>query len=164
MRRITYAQHTTINEDKSRLEIERLLMKQGCQDIASRRSLNFSAIACVLHDRQLRFTLRLPTLDDYLKTDKGRRRSHSQAQVARDQDIRRRWRSLAFVIKAHFVEVADGIAKFDDAFMQYIVLPNGQTVAEWMVPQIEQIYLTGQMPSTLIALPAPQPEGQIIDG
>lgn len=155
-----YAYQTTVNEDRSRMQIEKLLRDNKCEDIATRTSANFSAIACILNERHLRFTLATPSLEHYQRTDKGRRRPQSQIKPYREKDLRRRWRSLLLVIKSRFVEWQDGISVFDQAFLQYIVLPNGKTAAEWMVPQIEQIYLSGSMPQQLIALPAPSDDGE----
>lgn len=41
---------------------------------------------------------------------------------------------------------------FEDEFMAHIVLPNQQTVGDWMRPQIEEAYQTGQLPPMLPAL------------
>jgi len=60
-------------------------------------------------------------------------------------------RALALVIKAKLEAVESGITVFDDEFMAHIVLPDGSTVGDFMKPQIEQVYLTGQMPPLLPA-------------
>lgn len=42
-----------------------------------------------------------------------------------------------------------GISVFEDEFMANIVLPGGQTVGDFMKPQIEQAYISGTIPSML---------------
>ena len=53
------------------------------------------------------------------------------------------------MIKAKLEAVADGITAFEAEFFGKIVLPTGQTVEEVMLPKIQQIYETGQMPPLL---------------
>ncbi|WP_136678647.1 hypothetical protein [Neptunomonas sp. XY-337] len=42
-----------------------------------------------------------------------------------------------------------GIAIFEDEFMANIVLPNGATVSQFMLPQIKEAYEKGSMPKML---------------
>jgi len=53
------------------------------------------------------------------------------------------------VIKAKLEAVEAGIAVFEDEFMANIVLPNGSTVSQFMLPQIAQAYESGNMPNML---------------
>jgi hypothetical protein len=62
---------------------------------------------------------------------------------------RQRWRALALAIKAKLEAVESGIATFEEEFMAYIVLPDGQTVGEFLSPQIEAAYSSGRMPPLL---------------
>ena len=59
------------------------------------------------------------------------------------------------VAKLEAVEA--GISEFEDEFMAHIVLPGGGTVSNLMRPQIEQAYLTGDVPSGIAGL-LPGPE------
>lgn len=50
-----------------------------------------------------------------------------------------------------------------EEFLAHLLLPNGETVGEWVGPQIEEVYVTGQMPkmaawlrSNVKALPSGQ--------
>lgn len=65
---------------------------------------------------------------------------------------RQRWRALALVIKAKLEAVEAGITEFEEEFLAHIVLPNGGTVGQFMLPQVATAYETGQMPPLL---PAP---------
>lgn len=66
--------------------------------------------------------------------------------------MRRRWRALSLSIKAKLETVASGISEFETEFMAYMVLPNGKTVAENILPEIARAYETGKMPKLLEAL------------
>ena len=65
------------------------------------------------------------------------------------QEERRRWRALVLVIKSKLEAVASGIVTFDEEFMAHIVLPDGQTIGQAMLPQIEAAYDAGTMPPLL---------------
>jgi hypothetical protein len=54
------------------------------------------------------------------------------------------------VIKAKLEGVASGIETFDQAFMAHILLPNGETTGEQLIPQIQIAYKTGAMPTLLL--------------
>jgi hypothetical protein len=45
--------------------------------------------------------------------------------------------------------VDTGISTIEREFLSYIVLPDGQTVGEWMAPQLETAYTQGNMPVLL---------------
>ena len=58
-------------------------------------------------------------------------------------------RALALTIKAKLEAVECGITIFDEEFLAHIVLPNGRTMGELYVPQIEHVYETKEMPPLL---------------
>lgn len=45
--------------------------------------------------------------------------------------------------------VEAGISEFEKEFLAHIVLPNGATVGQFMLPQIDTAYSTGRMPPML---------------
>jgi hypothetical protein len=63
-----------------------------------------------------------------------------------EQEERTRWRSLLLVIKAKLEAVESSIATFEEEFMAQIVLPNQQTVGQWVLPEVARIYERGLMP------------------
>ena len=67
------------------------------------------------------------------------------------QACRQRWRALLLVIKAKLEAVTAGISTIETEFLANIVLPDNTTAGEWMIPQIDQAYRTGQMPPMLPA-------------
>lgn len=65
------------------------------------------------------------------------------------QRIRARWRALLLVIKAKLAAIDLGVVTIEDAFLAETVLPDRQTVAEFMAPQIEAAYARGEMAKAL---------------
>ena len=53
------------------------------------------------------------------------------------------------MIQAKLEAVECGISMFEDEFMANIVLPGGQTVSDFMKPQIEKAYELGTPPQLL---------------
>jgi hypothetical protein len=144
-----YASQTTVSPEKSRFEIETILKRYGASHYGYMSGPDSAAIAFQAKDRRLRFTLPMPKRTDH-KTDKrGYYRSDTAIDAAWQQEIRQRWRALALVIKAKLEAVEAGVSTFEEEFMANIVLPSGQTMAEYALPQITQAYETGTMPPLL---------------
>lgn len=80
----------------------------------------------------------------------------SNANTSGREVVAWRWRALALVIKAKLEAVAAGITTIEDEFLAHTVLPDGQTVGEFMQPQIAIAYERGSMPTTLM-LEGPKP-------
>lgn len=102
--------------------------------------------------RQIRFILPLPERQakEYWYTPgRGQRRTDEAAHAAWEQACRARWRALYLIIKAKLEAVEAGISTVEREFLYDIVLPDGRTAGEWMVPQITEAYETGRMPDML---------------
>jgi hypothetical protein len=152
-----FAEGTEVSPEKSKMEIERILARYGATSFASGWQNGRAVIAFTANNRHVKFVLPLPD-----KTDKNapwRRKkndgwsgpSDSAVQVRYDAEVRRLWRALALAIKAKLEVVDSGIASFEHEFMAHIVMPNGSTVGDWMEPQIENAYRSGNMPPLLYA-------------
>ncbi len=146
-----YAENTAVSSDKSRAEIERTLSRYGANRFLYGWDHESAVIAFEMHGRRVQFRLPLPDREDaeFTKTPTGRDRSAAQSTEAYEQAVRQRWRALALVIKAKLEAVDAGITVFEDEFLAHIVLPSGETVGNWMRPQIEASYRTGTMPPLL---------------
>lgn len=144
-----YASETTVSPEKSRHEIETILKRYGASHYGYMSSPETSAIAFQAKERRLRFTLPMPKRAE-LNTDKrGHWRAEGAIDKAWEQAIRQRWRALALVIKAKLEAVETGVSTFEEEFMANIVLPSGQTMAEYALPQIAQAYESNTMPPLL---------------
>lgn len=155
-----YASGTTVSVEKSRAEIETILNRYGAKSFAYGRDQEKAMIQFECHDRFIRFTLPLPNRKSKEFTHAERRgflymRTSSQADAAWEQACRERWRSLTLAIKAKLEAVRCGISEFEDEFMAYVVMPNGQTLSEVIRPKIAEAYATNDMPK-LLGLPGPR--------
>lgn len=148
---MAYAEKTSVSADRSRAEIERTLQRYGADQFMYGWESHRAMVGFRMAGRQIRFLLPMPDRNDrtYTHTETGRARKESTAFAEWEQACRQRWRALALVIKAKLEAIEAGIAIFDDEFMASIVLPNGRTVSDFMLPQIEAAYETGEMPKLL---------------
>jgi hypothetical protein len=149
---MAYAENTNVPVEKSKAEIERLLQRYGANQFVSGWDEKRAFVAFRMFGRQIKFVITLPERSDrqFTHTDgRGLRRTEAKVYEAWEQACRQRWRALALVIKAKLEAVETGITVFEDEFMAHIVLPDGQTVGEFMRPQIVLAYEKGCMPKLL---------------
>ena len=145
----TYASNTTVDSSRSRAEIERTLIRYGASGFMYGWDETQAVVGFIYKDRQVRFVLPLP---DRKSKDFTHTVDHSRAgRHDASPEQRQRWRALALVVKAKLEAVEAGIVSFDQEFAMHFVLPNGQTVAEWVLPTIVTSYELGQVPR--LALP-----------
>lgn len=128
-----YAQDTKVPVSQSRTEIEKLLARYGADQFMYGTEAGRALIAFRMNGRHIRLILPLPNDG----TDKA------------EKETRRRWRSLTMIIEAKLEACAAGVSVFDDEWMAHIILPDGQTVGQFMRPQIEDAYAKGHMPKLL---------------
>lgn len=149
---MAYAEKTSVSVGKTKADIESLIQKYGAEQFISGYKGNLAVIGFVIAKRQIRFILPLPDQQahEYWYTPgRGQRRSDEAAYAVWEQASRSRWRALYLVIKAKLEAVDAGISTIEREFMYDIVLPDGRTVGEWMLPQIAAAYDNGEMPPML---------------
>lgn len=149
-----YAANTDVSADRSRAEIDRTLQRYGATGFMYGWEGTKAIVAFKMKDRQIRFTLEMPNRDErrfWVTPGRHQKRSETQAYAAWEQATRQRWRALALAVKAKLEAVEAGIATFEQEFMAHIVLPDGRTVGDAMIPQIATAYETGLMPKLLSA-------------
>jgi hypothetical protein len=150
---MAYATTTQVPVERSRAEIERLLGAHHCTKFASgidherhRAEVQFTA-----HNRIIKFEIALPNPGDPKYTRMKNsfvQRTRAGVEKLVEQETRTRWRALLLVIKAKLEAIESGIATFEDEFLAHVLLPNQETVAEYIAPMIAQIYETGRMPAS----------------
>ena len=144
-----YAKTTSVSVDASRNEIEKTLKRYGAKAFAYATQDTRALIMFEFNGKRIRFILNLPDINERRFThtpSRGTRRS-SEAQMQEwEQACRQKWRALLLVIKAKLEAVDSGISVFEEEFMANIVLPNNQTVGEYILPQVNDCYLTNQLP------------------
>jgi len=153
----TYAKETDVPADKSRGEIERTLTRYGATAFMYGWSGNYAVIGFEMAGRRYRVTLPLPekSAAEFTRTPaRGRQRTNEAAMSAWEQATRQRWRALALWVKAVLEAAESGIVTVEQALVPFTVLPDGRTVGEWLLPQLEQM-APGQMPPMLPGLLGP---------
>lgn len=148
----TYAADTSVSTDRSRAEIERTLRRWGAEQFMYGWTDQAAIVGFVMRNRQVKFVVPMPDPNDRSFThtpSRGNPRSTTQREAAYEQACRQRWRALNLVIKAKLEAVESGISTFDTEFLGHLVLPNGQTVADAVVPRVAEAYETGAMPALL---------------
>lgn len=147
-----YAENTSVSTEASRAEIEKNLRRYGADQFMYGWDADRAIVAFRAHGRQVKFVLPLPDreLDEFWITPgRNLKRTADQALKLWEQACRQRWRALNLAILAKLEAVEAGIATFDDEFLAYLVLPNGQTMGEWAGPQVTAAYETAAMPALL---------------
>ena len=147
-----YAQQTSVSVDNSRNEIERILKRYGADSFQYGTKENKAVIMFEKNGKHIRFVLDLPDINDRAFThtsNRGSRRTREAQEKEHEQSCRQKWRALCLVIKAKLEAIDSGISIFEQEFMANILLPNGQTAGEYMLPQIQVAYEQHSMPPML---------------
>ena len=134
-----YANSTTVPPERTRDEIERTLKKWGVTEFIYGSLSQGPVIAFKYRELTARFQVLLPDRDDpdiVYTPKRHHRRTPEDQEKAYDQAVRQRWRSLLLLIKAKLEAIDMGIASFEEEFLPYMVLPDGRTVTEGLMPAI----------------------------
>jgi hypothetical protein len=142
-----FAEGTEVSVEKSRAEIEGLIIRYGATSTAFMNGPGRAMIAFEAKGRRVLFELPLPDIASrsFDKDGRGSVRTAEKRQIAWEQACRQRWRALALVIKAKLEAVETGISQFEDEFLANIVMPDGQTVSSHVRPRIAAAYESGNM-------------------
>lgn len=143
-----FAAQTEVSVEKSRVEIEKQIMRYGATHTAFMSAPGRAMIAFEANERRVVFELPLPDIADkkFDRTPGGRKRlDPSRRMEVWEQACRQRWRALALVIKAKLEAVESGITTFEEEFLAHIVMPDGMTVGNHVRPTIAAWYASGNM-------------------
>lgn len=137
-------------------EIDNILQRYGADAFSYAWQGSAAMIMFQIGGRRIRFIVPMPDKAERQFTHVKHARRHFeeqrteiQAKEAWDQACRQRWRALALVIKAKLEAVDSKITTVEEEFLAHIVLPNGQNVSQWMLPQVAHAYASGNMPPML---------------
>lgn len=147
-----YASQTSVSAEKSRTEIERTLKRFGADAFVYGWDQEKAMVQFRAEGKVVKFLLPMPNRNTpHIKYTpvKGTLRSPQAFDVAFEKAIRANWRALLLIIKAKLVAVDAGIVTFEEEFLAQIMLPSGETVGDWIVPQVELAYEAGDMPMAL---------------
>jgi hypothetical protein len=84
-------------------------------------------------ERQVRLEVPMPH-----EIETGNKKSAEAAE-------RQRWRALVLVLKAKLEAVASGISTVDAEFMAAVVMPNGMTLGQAILPRLTEVVTTGRL-------------------
>ena len=128
-----YAEKTTAPVSQSTAEVKDLLKKAGAVQTAILETAAATLVLFVLAGRQYRLTVPL----------------RADAKNP-EQEERRGWRLMLLLIKAKCEAIREGVSTVEREFMADVVMPNGQTFAEYAEPTLRVAYETGAMPTQLL--------------
>jgi len=153
-----YADGTTVDVSRTVEQIKRELRKYGATKFAQFETESEAAIAFSVDDLNVKMRIDLPQRcdDEFNLTANGKERTDSAASRLWETEVRRRWRCLLAVIKAKLIAVAEKVATIEEEFLPYIVLADGGTVGDRIIPMLSepgQTVLTKMLPP---AADAPQ--------
>lgn len=145
-----YAANTEVGSERTKLEIERTLVRFGARRFQYGWDEHEAVIMFELQNRRVLFRLTMPDRqgrDVKYTPARGQLRSQAAQEEAYEQLIRQRWRVLALGIKAKLAMVESGITSFEKEFLAHVVLPDGSTVGDWAAPAIAEAYERGSVPA-----------------
>lgn len=134
-----YAQHTKVDANRSKMEIEQLLRKRGANGFVSGESAGNFLLMFEMKNRRIKFIV--PMLVS------GRGVAETKAKA----ENKRRFRALLLVLKAKLEAVDSKIVEFEHEFLAHIVYDgaNNTTVGEKMVPQMAKALADRALPPLL---------------
>ena len=141
-----YAQGTSVDSVRSRIELEKMLQRFGAGQIATLTDEGRAIVQFTAHERMIRLTLPMPSIEDpdILFSPTGKDRTGAAIQTAFNQEIRRRWRSLVLLVKAKITAINDEIVEFEEEFLAHVVMADGVTLYERTKQPIAIEYESGQ--------------------
>lgn len=146
---MTYAIDTSVPIERSKQQIEMLLRRYGADEFQSGWSIE-RRLAWV-HFRMkaiyVKLTVTLPSKSDYHVTPGGKIRTEKQLDSAWEQGCRARWRALFLLVQAKLVAVEAWATSLEKEFLADVVMADGTTASEWIVPQLTEMYRSGRMPA-----------------
>lgn len=144
-----FAVNTDVPSARTLDEIRQTLKRYNATSFGLLEDAKRVGVAFEMQNRRVRFTMPIPQPNEHRTNSRGTTRTSAQINAAVEKARRSRWRALLLTIKAKLESIETGIETFEEAFMAQIVLPSGQTMSEWAVPQIEKAYAGGEMPPLL---------------
>lgn len=146
-----YAEGTSVGVERSIAEIRKVLEGHLCTGFMYGEQNGTAGIGFVIQGCMVRITIPLPNRSDpdIGQTPTGRKRSEAQSCSLYEAEVRRRWRVLVIAIKAKLELIKTGISSVQHEFLADYVLPDGRTLGEHVLPNIETIRQTGRIPRLL---------------
>jgi hypothetical protein len=154
---MSYAEKTSVTVEKSKAEVERILTRYGASQFVSGWDQGHmqAMVQFDMKSRRIRFILKMPDVKEFQyyrrkNSHHDSERTIRQAEAYQDQEMRRRWRALALVVKAKLEAVESGISEFESEFLANIVTGSGQTIGDLIMPKLSTIADSGKLGNLLL--------------
>jgi hypothetical protein len=145
-----FASGTNVSPARSREELDKMLKKYGATGFGYVDQKVAAAIIFEINGRTYRYLVAMPQRDDFKTNPTTGYKLGAEGQNRLwEQATREQWRALVATIKGMLIAVDYGIKTFEEVFLNHVVMSNGQTVAEYIEPQLGDMYRTGQLPKML---------------
>lgn len=140
---MSYAHKTEVPTARSREEIERTLKRYGATNFYYGSEMVRTIIGFRIDSRLIRLIVPIPSEQEILRSYK-RTPTNKQIEACINQEIRRRWRALALIVKAKLEAVESGISTIEQEFLASIMLGDGKTVYDHLEPRLIESYAKGR--------------------
>lgn len=150
-----YAKNTKVSSEKSEREIRDTLKKFGASAYAYYEDDIRIGFSFDYEQRRVKIVVDLPDpeSEEFIFVIRGARgkqsRTEAEQLLAWQKECDRRWRALVLTIRSKLISVTEKIRTFEQEFLYDIVLPNGQTVGEYVAPQLPLSLQSGKLPLML---------------
>lgn len=141
----TFAKHTDVPVERSKIELERLIGAMGATDYMPYTGEQGEKIFFKVRGILIRMEIPSINPDRFAKTPTGRERTLSQIQKLVQEERKRLWRALILMVKGKWEAIQEGITTIENEFLPHMMLPNKQTVQEFLGPQLDSLLKTGKM-------------------
>ena len=144
-----YASNTTVSPEKTQSDIRETLRRYGAEGFGIMEKGDKAFVMFEFSGLMIQLTVELPKKDDFEKTGAGRARKAKAVNDAYTQAIRQRWRALLLAIKAKPEAIECGISTIEKEFMAFVIMPDGKSLGDHLIPKLKEISSTGNMPKLI---------------
>lgn len=132
-----YANETSVTVEKSISDLRTVIRRYGAAEMGVFEGNSAAGLMFTLKGRRIKMTVPIPTLEEIRVNAAGARMADRQAKQALEKATRQRWRALVLCVTAKLEAVESGIETLEQAFMAHLLLADGKTMSEVVLPQIE---------------------------
>ncbi|NUP12934.1 MAG: hypothetical protein HOW73_43395 [Polyangiaceae bacterium] len=147
---MTYAKGTSVSVEKSRAELDRILMRAGAAQrvTGSDDDAGLAYVGFTLSSRQVRLRIPMPKRGDFAKRPANRSWRAAwgpeQQAAAWEQACRERWRVFVLLVKAKLEAIELNLSTVEREFLADVQLLDGRSVHEFLQDGIAEMYRTGK--------------------
>lgn len=144
-----YANTTTVSPEKTQNDIRDTLRRYGANKFGIMEEGSQAHVMFEYHKLLIQLTINLPDKESFSETKTGRSRKTKAIDESYNQAVRQHWRALLLAIKAKLEAIECGISTIEKEFMAFVVMPDGKSLGDHIIPQLEKISSTGKLPKLL---------------